>query len=103
MTNPIELKQQLKDRPLPKRPRRIRHEFSSVDQRVSAIVATRDFLRRISTHLEIKRVPKDVRLEAKALLRHFPPEEELRQVLEEALPKQERSEAHWSEHWSLEQ
>ena len=64
------------------RPRRM---ISSPSQQVSAVVATRDFLLRLINTKETPRIPREVRREARALLRHYPIAEHLRPVLEEGL------------------
>jgi hypothetical protein len=63
--------------------------ISSPMQQVAAVVATRDFLLRLSDPDATKRVPGEIRKEARALLRHFPIAEKLRPVLQEGLQKQE--------------
>lgn len=62
--------------------------ISSPMQQVAAVVATRDFLLRLSDPHATKRVPGEVRKEARALLRHFPTAERLRPLLQEALQKE---------------
>jgi hypothetical protein len=47
-------------------------------------VATRDFLLRLTNHKETPRIPREVRREARALLRHYPVADELREILEQA-------------------
>ena len=64
------------------RPRRM---ISSPSQHVSAVVATRDFLLRLVDTKETPRIPREVRREARALLRHYPLPETLRPVLEQGL------------------
>ena len=64
------------------RPRRM---ISSPSQQVSAVVATRDFLLRLINTKETPRIPREVRREARALLRHYPIAEHLRPVLEQGL------------------
>lgn len=59
-------------------------QISSGTQRVAAVVATRDFLLRLSNPSDTPRVPREVRREAKALLRHYPIADTLRPVLEQA-------------------
>jgi hypothetical protein len=66
-------------------PQRPRAQISSTTQRVAAVVATRDFLLRLTSSKETPRIPREVRREARALLRHFPVAEELRPILEENL------------------
>lgn len=60
-------------------------EISSPTQQVSAVVATRDFLLRLTQPQATPRVPGEVRREARALLRHYPPAERLRPVLQDGL------------------
>jgi hypothetical protein len=55
---------------------------SSPQRQISAILASRDFLLRLTRPQETPKVPPAVRREALALLRHFPPTERLRPVLE---------------------
>lgn len=57
-------------------------------QQVAAVVASRDFLLRLSDPHATKRVPGEVRKEARALLRHFPTAEKLRPLLQEALQRE---------------
>lgn len=64
---------------------RIHYYTHSPQQQVSAVVAARDFLLRLTRPLETPRVPGLVRTEARSLLRHFPLEEDLKPVLESAL------------------
>lgn len=62
--------------------------ISSPQQQVSAVLASRDFLLRLTQGHATPRVPREVRREALALLRHFPPPERIRSVLEEGLKDQ---------------
>lgn len=62
---------------------RIDVQISSNRQKISSVIATRDFLWRLSNPQMTPRVPGVVRSEARALLRHFPPAGELRPVLME--------------------
>lgn len=55
--------------------------ISAPSQQVSAVVATRDFLLRLTQTKVTPRVPGEVRREARALLRHYPLPERLRPVL----------------------
>lgn len=64
---------------------RVRRFISNPMQQVSAVVATRDFLLRLTNTKESPRVPGEIRREARALLRHFPIASELRPVLEKGL------------------
>jgi hypothetical protein len=56
--------------------------ISSPIQQVNAIVATRDFLLRLTSPAQTRRVPGEIRREARALLRHYPVAERLRPLLE---------------------
>tara|TARA_B100001121_G_C18612701_1_gene585237 strand:- start:260 stop:475 length:216 start_codon:yes stop_codon:yes gene_type:complete len=64
---------------------RERRMISNPQQQVAAVVATRDFLLRLINTKETPRIPREVRREARALLRHFPIADELRPVLEQGL------------------
>lgn len=59
--------------------------ISSPMQQAAAVVATRDFLLRLSDPQATRRVPGEVRKEARALLRHFPIADALRPILLEGL------------------
>lgn len=59
--------------------------ISSPLQQVAAVVGTRDFLLRLSDPQATRRVPGEVRKEARALLRHFPVAETLRPILRHGL------------------
>lgn len=59
--------------------------ISTKRQRVAAMIATRDFLLRLTQPQETPRVPGEVRKEARSLLRHYPLSEALRPVLEQGL------------------
>ncbi len=48
-------------------------QISSPSQELNSIVATRDFLLRLTDTKESPRIPGEVRREARALLRHYPP------------------------------
>ena len=61
--------------------------ISNPQQQVASVVATRDFLLRLINTKETPRIPREVRREARALLRHFPIADELRPVLQEGLTK----------------
>ena len=52
------------------------------------MVATRDFLLRLIDTKETPRIPREVRREARALLRHYPPADQLRPALERVLDEQ---------------
>ncbi len=62
-------------------------QISSPSQELNSIVATRDFLLRLTDTKESPRIPGEVRREARALLRHYPPTYRLKPLLEEALYK----------------
>lgn len=57
----------------------------SPHQSISAVLATRDFLLRLTRPVDTPRVSGPVRQEARALLRHFPVEAQLRPILESGL------------------
>jgi len=50
------------------------------DERYRAVQATADFLQRLSFSSETKRVPLAVRKEARALLRHYPSEYDMKKA-----------------------
>ena len=63
----------------------IRHSSSRIStrpQQIAAMVATRDFLLRLMNTKETPRIPREVRREARALLRHYPPADQLKPALE---------------------
>lgn len=64
---------------------RISVRISSPLQQIASVVATRDFLIRVSDCKQTRRVPGEIRKEARALLRHFPLPETLRPILQEGL------------------
>ncbi len=68
------------------RPRRM---ISSPSQQVTAVVATRDFLLRLIDTKETPRIPREVRREARALLRHYPLPDRLRPVLQKGLDRKD--------------
>ncbi|MEN9859958.1 MAG: hypothetical protein RLZZ515_440 [Cyanobacteriota bacterium] len=59
--------------------------ISTPQQQVSSVIATRDFLLRLTRPKETPRVTRDVRWEARALLRHYPLPERLRPILQAGL------------------
>jgi len=61
---------------------KLRQPLSSPSQKVGSIIAARDFLRRLTNPKEEPRIPREVRREAQALFRHFPPPAELKPILE---------------------
>ena len=66
--------------PLPIRRPDVR--ISTHSQQIAAMVATRDFLLRLMNTKETPRIPREVLREARALLRHYPPADQLRPALE---------------------
>ena len=62
---------------------RQRRMISSPAQQVASVVAARDFLLRLTDTKETPRTPREVRREARALLRHYPIADPLRPVLEQ--------------------
>jgi hypothetical protein len=76
--------------------RRLRLPISRRAQQVSAVVAARNFLLRLTDPALTPRVSGDVRGEARALLRHYPPATVLRPLLEAGLP-----ETSTSDQWPL--
>lgn len=64
---------------------RISVPISTPVQQVAAVVATRDFLLRLTQPSETYRVPSEVRKEARALLRHYPVADVLRPLLRKGL------------------
>ena len=64
---------------------RQRRMISSPAQQVASVVAARDFLLRLTDTKETPRIPREVRREARALLRHYPIADQLRPVLEQGL------------------
>jgi hypothetical protein len=64
---------------------RISVPISTPVQQVAAVVATRDFLLRLTQPSETYRVPSEVRKEARALLRHYPVADVLRPLLQKGL------------------
>lgn len=73
--------------------RRIDVAISNPRQQLTAVIATRDFLLRLTKPQETPRVPGDVRGEARALLRHYPLPERLRPILEDGLNRQGEADA----------
>jgi hypothetical protein len=57
--------------------------ISTKRQRIASMIATRNFLLRLTQPKETPRMSRDIRGEARALLRHYPSEDVLRPVLEE--------------------
>tara|TARA_Y100000814_G_scaffold278734_1_gene240792 strand:- start:60 stop:224 length:165 start_codon:yes stop_codon:yes gene_type:complete len=52
-----------------------------------SLIGVRDFLRRLTDTKETPRIPREVRREARAIMRHYPPEHELRPLLNKLLGK----------------
>jgi hypothetical protein len=63
----------------------VRIPVSSKLQQISAVIATREFLARLCTPSAMPRVSREIRGEARALLRHYPAPETLRPILESGL------------------
>ena len=55
--------------------------ISQPNQQLEAIVGVRDFLLRLTNTKETPRIPREVRREARAIMRPYPPEHELRPLL----------------------
>ncbi len=64
---------------------KLRIPISSSSQQMTSMIATRDFLLRLIDVKETPRIPREVRREARTLLRHYPPARELRPLLEKVL------------------
>lgn len=63
-------------------------QVSTPLQQISAVIAAREFLARLSAPSAMPRVSREIRGEARALLRHYPAAERLRPVLEAGLQQQ---------------
>jgi len=61
---------------------KLRYPISTAQQKISAVVSARDFLLRLTNVKETPRIPREVRREAKTLLRHYPLVSELKPALE---------------------
>lgn len=59
--------------------------ISTAQQQIDALLATRDFLVRMTNPRTMPRVCLDARGEARALLRHYPPRDQLEPLLKAAL------------------
>lgn len=57
-------------------------EFDRSIQEIAAVLQARDLLERLADFRKTRRIPSDVRAEARALLRWYPRPERLRPVLE---------------------
>jgi|TARA_X000001036_G_scaffold70699_1_gene62080 hypothetical protein len=68
---------------------KLRYPISTAQQKISAVVSTRDFLLRLTNVKETPRIPREVRREAKTLLRHYPLISELKPILEKELAQSE--------------
>ena len=62
--------------------------ISQPNQQLEAMVGAREFLLRLTDTKETPRIPREVRREARAIMRHFPPEHELRPLLIKLLEKE---------------
>lgn len=67
---------------------KLRQPISTAHQKVSAVVATRNYLLRLTSPQETPRIPREVRREARALLRHYPIDHELKEAIEQYYEKQ---------------
>ena len=86
--NPLLFRQQLKEQAKQRQEQRQqRVAVGRHMQQISSVLATREFLRRLTEPSETPKVPLDLRREALALLRHYPKEAELAPILERELPK----------------
>jgi len=56
--------------------------ISSPQQQMAAMIGVRDFLLRLTNTKESPRIPREVRREARTIMRHYPPEHELRPLLD---------------------
>jgi hypothetical protein len=63
----------------------VRFAVSTKVQQISAVIATREFLARLCTPSAMPRVSREIRGEARALLRHYPSPGVLRPILESGL------------------
>ena len=61
--------------------------ISQPNQQLEAIVGVRDFLLRLTNTKETPRIPREVRREARAIKRHYPPEHELSPLLNKLFEK----------------
>ena len=68
---------------------KLRYPISTAQQKISAVVSTRDFLLRLTNVKETPRIPREVRREAKTLLTHYPLISELKPILEKELAQSE--------------
>ena len=72
----------------------VRSAVGTKMQQISAVIATREFLARLCTPSATPRLSREIRAEARILLRHYPSSEALRFALESGLgePRCERNE-----------
>ena len=61
--------------------------ISSPEDQTRSLIGVRDFLRRLTDTKETPRIPREVRREARAIMRHYPPEHELRPLLNKLFGK----------------
>lgn len=71
---------------------RLQVPISTPMQQVNAVVAARDFFLRMSDPKKMPKIPREVRREARSLLRHYPLGAILKPILEEALAGVEHGE-----------
>jgi hypothetical protein len=62
--------------------------ISQPNQQIEAMVGAREFLLRLIDTKETPRIPREVRREARAILRHYPPSKDLRPLLIKLLGKE---------------
>ncbi len=65
-----------------------RNSISSTDQKINAVVSTRDYLFRLTSTKETPRIPLEVRREARTLLRHYPLPAEMKSVMKNFYDKE---------------
>lgn len=67
---------------MPKQRGRLPLPISRPEQQVTAVCQAREFLVRLINTRQTPGIPREVRREARALLRHYPPAVQLRAMLE---------------------
>lgn len=70
-----------------------RNPISSKDQKINAVVSTRDYLLRLTSTKETPRIPLEVRREARTLLRHYPLPAEMKVVMKDFYDKEKKTSA----------
>jgi len=79
----------MKLRQYPPVPERI--PISSNDQKITAVVSTRDYLLRLTSPKETPRIPLEVRREARTLLRHYPLPTEMKAIMKDFYSKEKQT------------